>query len=212
MDSEHLHLLYYTNVRWLSKGNVVARVFELRKELQMFLNLQGKSEFASHFTEEIFVHRLAYLVDIFDQLNRLNLKLQGKERTIIDFVDNLLGFIEKLENWKRKAEKGNFAMFDSLSTEASDVRNPDVASEVVIHLVCLHKEFLQYFPEISRDSLALVKNPFLVSLDEIDENLQDELIVIGLRNDSGCKDVFYHSSVTEFWAKMSSSYPNVAKV
>ena len=101
-------------------------------------------------------------------------------------------------------------MFDSLSTEASDVINPDVASEVVIHLGCLHKEFLQYFPEISRDSIALVKNPFLVSVDEIDENLQDELI--DLRNDSGCKDVFYHSSVTEFLAKMSSSYQNVAKV
>ena len=38
MNAEHLNLLYYTRVRWLSKGNVLARVFELREELQEFLN------------------------------------------------------------------------------------------------------------------------------------------------------------------------------
>ena len=31
MDSDHQVLLYYTPTRWLSKGNVMRRVFELRE-------------------------------------------------------------------------------------------------------------------------------------------------------------------------------------
>ena len=42
MDSAHQDLLFHTSVRWLSKGNVLARVFELFDEVQMFLAAQGK--------------------------------------------------------------------------------------------------------------------------------------------------------------------------
>ena len=35
MGSEHINLLYYTKFRWLSKGNVLSRVFELRNELKI---------------------------------------------------------------------------------------------------------------------------------------------------------------------------------
>ena len=37
MDAEHTRLLSYTEVRWLSKGRSLARVFELREPLQRFL-------------------------------------------------------------------------------------------------------------------------------------------------------------------------------
>lgn len=33
MDAAHQDLLYHTAVRWLSKGNVLDRVFELEDEL-----------------------------------------------------------------------------------------------------------------------------------------------------------------------------------
>ena len=35
------------------------------------------------------VASLAYLVDIFGQLNKLNISLQGRDKTIIDFMDTL---------------------------------------------------------------------------------------------------------------------------
>ena len=42
MGSEHESLLFYTQVRWLSNGNVLRRVFEMREEIQLFLEIQGK--------------------------------------------------------------------------------------------------------------------------------------------------------------------------
>ncbi|XP_061481490.1 ribosomal RNA processing protein 36 homolog isoform X2 [Rhineura floridana] len=197
MDSEHTNLLYYSKVCWLSKGNVVTRVFELQEELQSFLQMQEKHKLEASFHEKLWVFCCTYLLDIFDQLNRLNLKLQGKGTTIIQFIDTLSAFIQKLENWKQKAEEGNFAIFKSLSAVTiNDPLDPGVAKDVVTHLNCLREEFLQYFPEIGREGLALMRNPFLVKVSDVQDDLQEELIE--LQNDSECRDVSEASSIYEF--------------
>ena len=42
MDADHTNLLYHTQVRWLSKGNMLSRVFELREEIRLFVYAQNK--------------------------------------------------------------------------------------------------------------------------------------------------------------------------
>ena len=113
LKSEHKQLLYYTKVRWLSRGNLVARVFELRDET-------AKPELAVYFENVKFLSRLAYLVDIFEALNLLNLKMQMTGKDIIQFINFTRAFVEKLGNWKRKVKNGNFDMFHSF-TCLSDV-------------------------------------------------------------------------------------------
>ena len=54
MTAEHLNLFYYTRVRWLYKGNALARVFKLRKELKEFLNRQRKYKLESYFRDSTF--------------------------------------------------------------------------------------------------------------------------------------------------------------
>lgn len=69
--------------------------------------MQGKHELdlESWFKDKTFMSQL-YLVDIFDQLNCLNLKLKGKETTVNQLIDALNSFVQKFENRKRKAENG----------------------------------------------------------------------------------------------------------
>ena len=44
MDADHTALLYQTQVRWLSKGNMLPRILELRKEVKLFLVAKQKHD------------------------------------------------------------------------------------------------------------------------------------------------------------------------
>ncbi|XP_047127707.1 protein FAM200C-like [Hydra vulgaris] len=74
MGSDHEVLLYYTEVRWLSRGQILKRLFELRVEVSIFLKDQ-KSALYQILESENFLQGLAYLTDIFSYLNETNLAL-----------------------------------------------------------------------------------------------------------------------------------------
>ncbi|XP_076352607.1 zinc finger BED domain-containing protein 5-like [Tachypleus tridentatus] len=124
MDAGHCHPLFHTNVQCLSRGNVTEQVFELRDELKLFFELQGKMEF---FAWLEWIMHLACLVDI-EQLNKLNLQIQGRNKNIIKFMESLKAFMSKLENWKRKhltALENEFRYLPELSEEELNlVQNP----------------------------------------------------------------------------------------
>jgi hypothetical protein len=47
---------------------------------------------------------LAYLADIFNHMNEINLSIQGTEDTIINATENLQAFLAKLSVWKKRVE------------------------------------------------------------------------------------------------------------
>lgn len=104
MGAEHTSLLYYCNSRWLSRGNVLKRVFELRKELHCFLLEQKK--YFEKFENEVFLIKLSYLCDIFEKLNVLNVSLQGNETHILQLTEKITSFKRKLVLWKNKMDEG----------------------------------------------------------------------------------------------------------
>ena len=81
MDSDHTTLLYHIQVRWLSKGNMLSRIFKLREEVKLFLVAKQKHDLLLAFGGDGFFTYLAYLADIFEALNQLNKKLQGDEES-----------------------------------------------------------------------------------------------------------------------------------
>ena len=60
MEAVHCRLLFHSEVRWLSHGIVLERVFELRKELQVFLTSKTSAH-GEFFSNLHWLVKLAYL-------------------------------------------------------------------------------------------------------------------------------------------------------
>ncbi|XP_067947175.1 zinc finger BED domain-containing protein 5-like [Watersipora subatra] len=147
MDANHQLLLYHTKVCWLSKGNVTKRVIELRDELNLFFQESSMLEFLSWLNDAEWIIRLGYLTDIFGQLNKLNLQMQGRNTNIIKFVDCLKAFIDKLGNWKRKVAVKNVGTFENLDmilVENSNQIPSSIQLAITAHLKRLEEKFRSY--------------------------------------------------------------------
>ncbi|XP_068203764.1 zinc finger BED domain-containing protein 5-like [Palaemon carinicauda] len=113
MGSEHTKLLYHTEVRWLTRGKVLSRLFELREEVQIFLYERHDLYNRMHDTQ--WLTKLAYLSDIFSTLNGLNLSLQGKDTTIYKVQDKIQATRMKLDLWCGHIDRKDFESFPSLA-------------------------------------------------------------------------------------------------
>ena len=92
MDSQHKRLLLHTEVRWLSKGKVLNRVYEIRQELLTLFEEMKKNHFCELLRCESWISKLAYLADIFQHLNILNVTMLGSEENSLTFIDKMKAF------------------------------------------------------------------------------------------------------------------------
>ena len=164
------------------------------------MELKERDTFINFFTDKTWLRGLTYLADIFEQLNKYNLRVQGPDANIIQFKDVLSDLVEKTQNWNRKVNQGNFARFEKLSEFKADSLGAQTKQKISEHLRPLEKEFQRYFPDLNEWFLTFSRNPFCPAMDitTVPEEVQDELL--DLRNDSASCEVFMEKLLSQFCA------------
>lgn len=222
MNSEHETLLFHTEVRWLSKGNMLSRLYELRGEVTNFLTNRENKELLDQFCDLEFEIGFAYLVDFFTQLNKLNLQLQGSGNlqlqgmsNIFAHEDKIRAFIAKIELWINKIESNNFSALDTLSKiidgQCAEIKQK-MKMNIILHLKNLKSEFIRYFPDWEDKSVQkLIRNPFIINVSEVPDEIQEE--VIEMQHDTNLKDSFESGiSLEVFWCQKAISLPKLRDI
>lgn len=114
-------------MRWLSKGNCLRRFFELFDMVTEFLDSRYPV-----LSDNLKQHKLklAYLTDIFEKMNEVNVRLQGNKMNLIKAKGIILSFIDKA-NISRK-ELIHFPTLKRFSV--SDNETPEFTQDKIIIL------------------------------------------------------------------------------
>jgi len=200
MGSDHQNLLFHSEFRWLSRSEVLKRLYEFRKEVELFL-IDKKSDLSNYFQDKKWVARLAYLSDIFSYINELNLKLQGPDTTIFNVWNKTESFKKKLKLWLNMIAEQNNEMFQSYSDyimEADNFYSQNSFSDIIaahlkmlLLLLLLLSLFEKYYPEHEdpqRQNMWIV-NPF-VEHKETALSHKETLQLTELTSDKGMESTF----------------------
>ncbi|XP_076057518.1 general transcription factor II-I repeat domain-containing protein 2-like [Oratosquilla oratoria] len=169
-------LPYHTAVRWLSCGKLLFRFYNLRNEIDAFLNEKDRAD--PQLSDPAWLSKLSFLVDTTSHMNERSLKLQGKDNLVCDLYRIIKGFRRKLSLVEAQLERENFSHFhcfkEFCATIAEDV-NLDFPKKIIRDL---KEHFLKRFSDLDRieSDILLFQNPFDCNLDDVPVELQMELI------------------------------------
>ena len=195
MESEYGELLYHTDVRWLSRGNVLKRYFALREEIGLFMALKNAE--IPQLGESKFNSDLAFLCDLTSHMNDLNTTLQGRTKVVTTMFDAIKSFKCKLLLWATQVEIGNFARFPTLSS-LKNVDNYDM-KQYADKIMTLHEEFdcrFQDFLALEKE-FTLFSTPMSVNVQSVSAEFQMELLDI--QCDTLMKEKYAEVNVPEFY-------------
>lgn len=210
MGAQHVGLLFYTKVRWLSRGKCLSRLYELRLETEIFLR-ENENNLHVHFDNEEFVMMLAYLADIFGRLNEMNQSLQGHDVTVSDVQDKLAGLSARMGVWQARIEAGSTASFPFLDEhlQTQRIELPIGIKDCIIgHLDILSAEFKSYFDDAPLD-VPWHRDPFNTEIEPTEDEAEE---LAELKVSKAMKLAFSNrEDLSSFWLSVQDAYPLLSK-
>ena len=210
MGAEHDKLLQHTEVRWLSRGKVLFRLFELRVEVRLFL-IDVNSPFQILFCDDVWLLKLAYLADVFRFLNQLNLSLQGATVDIHVFQvsDKINSTVRKLQLRLGDIDKNNLAAFPLLCEFISENDlhiDSQLKSDIAQHCQQLIEKFHLYFPK-NYEEFDWIRFPFSTTVDLPDNfSTHEKNSFSDFSCDGRLKNKFETSILSSFWLRLQSDF------
>ncbi|XP_059375528.1 zinc finger BED domain-containing protein 5-like [Carassius carassius] len=210
MGSDHTAVLFHSESRWLSRGKVLSRVFELRDEIRIFLE-EEENELAHKFNNNKFLMKLAYLTDIFQKLNELNLQMQGSNTHLPHLADKITSFTRKLEMWEQRVTEGNIDSFENLKSfiEVNKLQNTVIPC-MKAHISALQKHFQRYFPVQDPTQYDWIRDPFSAT-PPVEFSTTENEQFIDVTSDSTMRLEFKSKTLAAFWIGVEKDFPLLGK-
>ena len=114
MNAQYQDLVYFCEVRWLSRGAMLQRFYDLQNEIVTFLKQKNASFVIDELGDPYWLTDLAFLTDFTSHINKLNLQLQEKGQFINRMYDCITAFANELRLWETQLINSNFAHFPNL--------------------------------------------------------------------------------------------------
>ncbi|XP_073807411.1 general transcription factor II-I repeat domain-containing protein 2-like [Danio rerio] len=205
IQAEYGDLIYYNDVRWLSRGSALQRFFSLKEEIRHFLDEKGQP--MKQLSDPVWLANLAFLVDITKHLNELNVNLQGKDAVVSQLYAHIKAFGIKLQLFQRHLSltepcTAHFPalkeVIDSFPQDNIDVQMKGYVTAIASLSVEFNKRF-QDFAVIEKDML-LFSSPLSADPDNAPPRLQLELIE--LQCDYECRGKHQQCSLVDFYRQL----------
>ncbi|XP_026214156.1 SCAN domain-containing protein 3-like, partial [Anabas testudineus] len=226
VDANADDLLLHNNVRWLSKGRVLARFWSIRREVASFLaqlKNQKAAQLSVFLEDEKQMDNVAFLVDITSHLNELNLRLQGKDNSICELLRAIRSFQRKLEVFKEDLQ-ADCEHFPAVQEQVQGQRDVSSFVDFIDNMIINFSNRFDSF-SFGQQLTMFIQNPFLITdvrgfSKEVTQHFKWanagplQIQLIDLQADLALKEQIVGTEPFTFWLQIipETAFPDLRKV
>ena len=211
LKNEHArftNLVFYTEIRWLSKGRSFERFYILLNYIINFLKSINYSGYDYLDSFEWQFHFI-FIVDILIILNQVNSKLQGNHKIIFEMYDIIKNLKNNVKKWINNIDQGNVSDFKYLDNFLKNNSQEINLDDIKFTLVNLDNELGKKFKDFEKEEIYfnIYINPFKIeNYPDIFKNELDQLKILYNEKDIGDILNFYRKLHSQFYNLKENAY------